>query len=96
MAIESVDLANCYDAVAHLIVSIALLSFKVCKVMLAMMLYVLETMTWYLKTAFGQSKSLLVGQLWTLPWAWARAMVRPPPGLLGSLHTDDECILLFV
>jgi hypothetical protein len=50
-AIESVDLANCYDAIAHSIASIALQSFKVCKVMAAMMLYVLKTMTWYLKTA---------------------------------------------
>ncbi len=32
VAIESVDLANCYDAVAHPIASIALQSFKVCKV----------------------------------------------------------------
>jgi hypothetical protein len=52
-AIESVDLANCYDAVAHPIASIVLQSFKVLKVMVAMMLYVLKTMTWYLKTAFG-------------------------------------------
>ncbi len=50
------DLANCYDAVAHPIASITLQSFKVHKVMVAMMLYVLETMIWYLKTAFGQSK----------------------------------------
>jgi hypothetical protein len=42
-AIESVDLANCYDAVAHPIASIALQSFKVHKVMVAMMLYVLGT-----------------------------------------------------
>jgi hypothetical protein len=56
-----VDLANCYDAVAHPIASIALQSFEVCKVMVAMMLYVLETMTWYLKTAFGQSKILFGG-----------------------------------
>jgi hypothetical protein len=56
VAIESVDLANCYDAIAHPIASIALQSFKVHKVMVAMMLYVLKTMTWYLKTAFGQSE----------------------------------------
>ncbi len=37
-AIESVDLANCYDAIAHPIPSIVLQSFKVCKVMVAMML----------------------------------------------------------
>jgi hypothetical protein len=55
-AIDSVDSADCYDAVAHPIASIALQSFKVCKVIVAMMLYVLKTMTWYLKTAFGQSK----------------------------------------
>jgi hypothetical protein len=55
-AIASVDLANCYDAVTHPIVSITLQSFKVRKVMVAMMLYVLETMQWFLKTAFGQSK----------------------------------------
>jgi hypothetical protein len=49
-AIESVDLANCYDAVAHPIASIALQSFNVCKVMVAMML------SWYLKTVFSQSE----------------------------------------
>jgi hypothetical protein len=42
MAIESVDLANFYDAVAHPIASIALQSFKVHKVIMAMMLYVLK------------------------------------------------------
>jgi hypothetical protein len=56
VAIESVDLANCYDAVAHLIASICLQSFRVFNVMVEMMLYVLKTMTWYLKAAFGQSE----------------------------------------
>jgi hypothetical protein len=51
-AIECVDLANCYDVVAHLMASIALQSFK------AMMLYVLKTTTCYLITAFGQSEIL--------------------------------------
>jgi hypothetical protein len=45
VVIESVDLANCFDAIAHPIASIALHGFKVCKVMVAMMLYVLKTMT---------------------------------------------------
>jgi hypothetical protein len=67
-AIESVDLANCY-AVAHPIASIALQSLKIHKVMVAMMLYVLETMTWYLK-------SCLAVQFWTPPWAWAKEMER--------------------
>ena len=31
------------------------------KVMVAMMLYMLETMTWYLKTTFGQSEMLFGG-----------------------------------
>jgi hypothetical protein len=47
-AMESVDLASCYDAVAHPIASIALQSFKICKVIVKMMLCVLKTMTWYL------------------------------------------------
>jgi hypothetical protein len=42
VAIDSVDLANCYDAVAHPIAGITLQSFKACKVMVAMMLYVLK------------------------------------------------------
>ena len=52
------DSADCYDAVAHPIASIALQSFKVCKVIVAMMLYVLKTMTWYLKTAFSNREIL--------------------------------------
>ncbi len=63
-AIESVDLASCYDEVAHPIASIALQSFKVRKVMVAMMLYVLETMQWFLKTAFGQSEKSFGGTKW--------------------------------
>jgi hypothetical protein len=42
-AIKSVDLANCYHADTHPIASIALQGFKVRKVMVAMILYVLET-----------------------------------------------------
>ena len=56
-AIESVDLANCYDAVAHPIVSIALQSFKVQKEMVKLMLLVLQITRWHLRTSFGQSKS---------------------------------------
>jgi hypothetical protein len=68
-AIESVDLANCYDTVAHPIASIALQSFKVRKVMVTMMLYVLETMRWFLKTAFGQSEKSFGVQTGTPRWA---------------------------
>ncbi len=62
-AIECVDFANCYNAVAHPIASIVLQSFKVRKVMVAMMLSVLQTMKWYLKTAFGQSATAFCGTL---------------------------------
>ncbi len=59
--IESVDSANCYDTVAHPIASIALQSFKVHKVMVAMMLSVLQMMKWYLELAFGQSPTFWGG-----------------------------------
>jgi hypothetical protein len=59
-----VDLANCYNVVAHPIASIALKSYKVKKIMVALMLYVLETMQWYLKTAFGQGENLFGGTKW--------------------------------
>ncbi len=91
-AIESVDLANCYDAVAHQIASIALQSFKVCNAMVAMMLYVLKTMTWYLKTAFGQCKISFGGTALDPSMGLGQGNGVPPPGLPGSLHTDDKLI----
>ncbi len=83
MAIESVDLTNCYYAVAHLIASIALQSFKVCKVMVAIMLYVLETMNWYLKTAFGQSKISVGGTALDPSMGLGQGNGAPPPGFLA-------------
>jgi hypothetical protein len=83
VAIESVDLANCYDAVAHPIASIALQSFKVCKVMGAMMLYVLETMTWYLKTVFGQSKICFGGTALDPSMGLGQGNGALPPGFLA-------------
>jgi hypothetical protein len=82
-AIESVVLANCYDAVAHPIASIALQSFKVCKVMVAMMLCVLKTMTWYLKTAFGQSKILFGGMVLDPYMGLGQGNGTSPPGFLA-------------
>ncbi len=83
VAIESVDLANCYDAVAHPIASIALQSFKICKVMVAMMLYVLKTMTWYLKTAFGQSKISFGGTALDPSMGLSQGNGALPPGFLA-------------
>jgi hypothetical protein len=92
-AIESVDLANCYDAFAHPITSIALQSFKVHTVMVAMMLYMLNPMTWYLKTAFGQSKILFGGTALDPSMGLGQGNGAPPPWFPGCLHTDDKCIL---
>ncbi len=83
MAIESVDLANCYDAVTHPIASIALQSFKVHKVMVAMMLYVLKTMTWYLKTAFSQSKISVGGTALVPSMGLGQGNGTAPPGFLA-------------
>ncbi len=91
-AIESVDLANCYDAVAHPVASIALQSFKAQKVLVAMMLYVLKTMTWYLKTAFGQSKILFGGTALYPSMGLGQGNGAAPPRLPGCLHTDDKRI----
>ncbi len=82
-AIESVDLANCYNAVAHPIASIALQSFKVRKVMVAMMLYVLETMTWYLKTAFGKSQISFGGTRWDPSMGLGQGNGAAPPRFLA-------------
>ncbi len=89
VTIESVDLANCYDAVAHPIASIVLQRFKVCKVMVAMMLYVLKTMTWYLKTAFDQSKISFGGTALDPSMGLGQGN-SAAPGLPSSLHTDDK------
>ncbi len=82
-AIESVDLANCYDAVAHPIANIALQSFQICKVMVTMMLYVLKTMTWYLKTAFGQSKISSGGTALDPSMGLGQGNGAAPPGFLA-------------
>jgi hypothetical protein len=87
-----VDLANCYDTVAYPTASIALQSFKVCKVMVVMMLYVLKTMTWYPKTAFGQSKISFGGAALDPSIGLGQGNGATPPQLPGSLHTNDKHI----
>jgi hypothetical protein len=86
-AVESVDLANCYDAIAYLITSTALQSFKVCKVMVAIMLCMLEMMTWYLKTACGQSEISFGRRTLYGPWPgkWSGTA-----GISGCIYTDDK------
>ena len=82
-AIESVDLANCYDAVAHPIASIALQSFKVRQTTVAMMLYVLQTMKFYLRTAYGQSESSYGGTKEDPTMGLAQGNGAAPPGFLA-------------
>ncbi len=95
MAIEIVDLAYCYDAVVHPIASIALQSFKVCKVMAAMMLYLLKTMTWYLKTEFGQSKISFGGKALDPSMGLVQGNCAAPLGFLAvcSLMINVNCNL---
>ncbi len=82
-AIESVVDANCYNAVAHPIASIALQSFKVRKVMVAMMLSVLQTMKRYLKTAFGHSATAFWGTLDDPLMGFGQGNGASPPGFLA-------------
>ncbi len=82
-AIESVYFANCYDAVAHPIASIALQSFKVHKVMVAMMLSVLQMMKWYLKLAFGQSTTFWGGTPDDPLMGFGQGNGASPPGFLA-------------
>jgi hypothetical protein len=82
-AIESVNFANCYDAVAHPIASIALQSFKVCKVMVTMMLSVLQMMKWYLKSAFGQSPTFFGGTPDDPLIGFGQGNGASPPGFLA-------------
>ena len=54
--IPSVDLGNCYDAVAHPIASIALQAFMVPVAMVVMSLTILQSMKFYLRTGYGVSR----------------------------------------
>ncbi len=51
--------------------------------MVAMMRYVLETMTWYLKTAFGQSEISFGGMVLDPSMGLGQGNVAAPPGFLA-------------
>jgi hypothetical protein len=55
-AIQSVDLFSCYDSVAYPIASIALQAFGVSFLMVKVCLSALQTMKFFLRTGFGNSK----------------------------------------
>ena len=67
------------------IVSIVVQSFKVQKVMVAMMISVLQMMKWYLKTAFGQSATAFDGTPDDPSMGSDRGMVLPRRGFLPLL-----------
>jgi hypothetical protein len=81
--IESVDLGNCYDAVAHPITSIAMQSFKVQAVVVAMSLSVLQTMNLYIKSGFGQSTLTYGGTKDDPTFGLAQGNGAAPPGFLA-------------
>ena len=54
-SVVSADLANCYDAVNHAIAALALLSFGVPYMVVKLVLTCLQTMFFWLHTAFGIS-----------------------------------------
>ena len=55
--VASVDLGNCYDAVAHPLASIALQAFMVPVTSVVLMLTVLQSMTFHLRTGYGVSQA---------------------------------------
>ena len=63
------------------------------KDMVAMMLYILETMQWFLKTAFGQSETSFEGTRWDLSMGLGQGNGVAPPGLLtvSSLMINAHC-----
>ena len=81
--VESVDLANCYDSVAHPIANIAMQSFKVRAVMVSMMLSVLQTMNFFLRTGFGQSQESHGGTKDDPTMGLAQGNGAAPPGFLA-------------
>ena len=80
---ESVDLTNCYDAVAHSMAAIALQSFRVRIVMVAMMLSVLQDMDFFLHTAFRQSTLTYGGTKQDPTMGLTKGNGAAPPGFLA-------------
>ena len=54
---SSVGTANCYDSVAHTIASLVFQSFGVPKEAVVSMLETIEEMKYFLRTAYGDSKT---------------------------------------
>ena len=85
-AIESVDLQNCFDQVAHPVVSIALQSFKVNKKVVAMTLMLLQITAWHLRTSFGESNRSFGGTKEDPSMGLGQGNGMAPPGFT-SMNT---------
>ena len=93
-AIESVDLQNCFDQVAHPVVSIALQSFKVNKTVVAMTLMVLQITAWHLRTSFGESNRSFGGSKDEPSMGLAPLMVETIFNVISTLTKTGMTILL--
>ena len=60
-AVVSVDLEQCYDVVGYSVCSIALKAYGVPKKSIVLMLITLQTMNFWLRTAFGESSEAFGG-----------------------------------
>ena len=61
--VASVDNGQCYGAVGHALCSLALQSFGVPRKPIVLMLIALQTMNFWLRTAFANNQKLLEGPL---------------------------------
>jgi hypothetical protein len=62
MAVASVDAQNCYDRIAHLIASLVVQWLQVDPRVLVAMLFTIQGMKFFLRTAFGDSSDFYGGQ----------------------------------
>ena len=60
-AIASVDLGQCYDSVAHGFCSLAVPAYGVPMKAIKLMLLTLQTMSFWLRTAYGEDKQAFGG-----------------------------------
>ena len=61
--ISSVDVANCYNSIAHAIASLVFQYFRVPEKAIKTMLTAIEDMKYFLRTAYGDSKEYAGGNI---------------------------------
>ena len=78
--ISSVDADNCFDRVAHAVASLIFQAFGVSKSTSAAMLRTIQEMQFFLRTAFGDSKSAAGIRIEIKTQGYAKGTALPPPG----------------